>query len=59
MLQEGAASGTHTLHECTDLEGLYCFEAAHVCMLPDGLACDGCDLAFASMAPPNGIVEAY
>jgi len=30
-----------------------------VCMLSDGLTWDGSDVAFASMSPPNGIVEAY
>lgn len=33
MLHERAASSTHSLRECTDLEGLCCFEAAQVCML--------------------------
>lgn len=62
MLHDKAASSSHTLHECADLEGLCCFEAAQVlyvvCKLPVGLTWDGCDLAFASMSPPVGTVEA-
>ena len=31
----------------------------YVVKVPDGLTWNGCDVAFASMSPPNGIVEAY